>query len=395
MANFARSAAAACFMLTGLSAHAATSPVVAPGTYSGTYTCRDRVAKPVNIYVLDQFEPYSKTDMTPYQKVRIEFEGGLMVGKIFLNGMNQVRIGTTVIERNPRPGVSPYVTFDLDSYENGLRGATKYERDVCQLVANRNPNGTPVSGMSYATREAPAYATAPIPEGYAAVQTIPQGDRYIALARATIQDDAENWGLNSIKPGSLSDFQFYSAGELASPILRFGYYYSDFYAENNRGWVEVRFAGGAVECVRFHDRKTCVAPRPSRTRQMADLGKGKPSLGPLILPAACFRREQRKPAATPVYYTVRTGPDPDDFEQRISHWVQGAPYSVDVYQCARREVKVECVSQGMGKIAEALVGVGATKNQDFTLIPGNISPTKAEIAEINARIATKSCVRTQ
>lgn len=214
-----------------------------------------------------------------------------------------------------------------------------------------------------------------------------------SAAQGAIEADSQSWMLNRLKPGTFSQPQFFrSPTDPADVYLRLVYEYLEGDGWGKIGWAELRFRGGALECVLYHDRRTCSRPRPGRGSQIAALGDGKRRLGPITVSPGCFRTRTRS-VTKPVQIVIdhdRNGAPVTRTEYRAEQVEE------TIFQCADVSIELSCVAEGSDRLIEWMVGTGSTRSRNFALRRGAVVELNPQrIAELNQRIGRGTCVRTK
>lgn len=126
-------------------------------------------------------------------------------------------------------------------------------------------------GMPTPTRQAP-------PSNLAA-----QG--YDRILDKIVSEDSQTWMVNQYIPGSMRNATIVSQSSDGTEIAVRGFYNYTYGKNNLEGWVEARFDGSRLNCIRYHDR-------PDDCRQVGQ-GNGKQLEG---LAAAMARQQRLHPS---------------------------------------------------------------------------------------------------
>ena len=390
-------------------------PYLQPGVYSASFTCGGAAPVIVHFYVLDQFEPGSSPDRNRYQRVRVEAGDSLFSGKAFLHGGGGLRIMVTQWERTSAKGWGAYPDgYDFAGRFEDLHGVALGSREVIVAGGGRERRSVEcpmrpspgssrlaksLASMSHAVTPEPVKVDhslhrGGVPADYAPFTPDPQTARALSGAVAgTIADDSQSWLLHRLKPGTVSDFHYFSSrGDPSSLFVWASYTYVAGDGWDSRGSAAVRFVNGSVECVKFHNKASCTRPRISRSAQVAQLGGGRRGLGPMTVAARCFQQETRMESRSreKVVYADRKG----NVDTETQHY--SVPVTVTVFRCPSQTYQLDCVAQGTDRLTEWMTGTGTTRQHRLAFRTGQETGiSAADISNYNRRIGNGSCVRTQ
>jgi hypothetical protein len=370
---------------------------VPPGVYSASYNCGAGYV-PVDFYVLDDYmRPYKSPG--DYQRVRVVVGGdGIFVGFVLTAGTDTPRITDRVMETIPEAGWDFYErVFDFKGPIEAMVGTVYRDGKYCPLTPRANPNVRSLAEMSYPTLPQAVdhrLHTGGIPENFRQVLLdAAVSEPFTSRLVEAITADADNWKFYTLTKNTFGDFHFFDQPDNAHEAWVWaGYSYLDENKIDLRGWATGQFIDGELKCIKFHDKSRCTTPRPSLAQQLASLGAGKPHLGPMTVDKACYKQQQKqvRTPRTVVTYADKNGIDTDtvyDYSY-VSVWV---------YACEPAlHFKFECITQGIvDSLIDTIGGLGASKDQDLTLVKGQESGAPALVDKYNQRIADGTCVRTQ
>lgn len=205
-----------------------------------------------------------------------------------------------------------------------------------------------------------------------------------AVVRAVTGDTESLAPTLVLIPGSINDFHFFRSP--AYPTLTEVWAHLSYrsrYNEIVETWVLARFRDGALECLAYKDSLFgCQAPHPGSTTLRAQLGQGRPHLGPISVASSCF---STRTVSVPRSRRVMTGTDPSGYPQyRNEYYSENIDQTI--YACPSQHFEFECVNDAQS------ANVGRTLN----LVTGQVTNESASsIAVLNSRIQSGSCVRTR